>query len=385
MLVNASRALPAFALLTLGGLLPHAASAQSPPPVAGAGIEYQSFRFRTPEAAGIERLSLLTTPFAIRLPLYRQSRLELRGTYARGSLERGDGTEAISLAAFTDTQLRLTVPLVGADVVTLGAILSLPTGQATLTGEEALLAGAVAADLLPFAVSHWGSGGGAGVSVGVHRALGAVDLRVDGSYFAAREFEPFVRDTFVYRPGDQLYLNASATYAISSSSTAELQVSAQHYGEDESGGSNLYQSGARYQAIGSYAFSVRERSSGILYVGLQHREEGSYLFDQFPTIPTDGLGETPSQNLFMAGLGARLSRGRNVWIPSVDARLLRRDDGIGQGHLSGVGIALERRLGHLTLVPSARARFGYLLVREDTDTGLYGADLGLSMRWGGLR
>lgn len=379
--------LTALALTVLSAdlLSPNAVAAQSSPWGSGTGIGYQTFRFDNPAAVQIKNLSLLVAPFAVRTPLYGASSFEMNGGYAWGSLDRGDGTDEITLSGFTDTDLRVTVPVLGADFVSVSGILSLPTGHATLTRDEAELAGAFAADLLPFRISNWGSGGGIGAGVGISRSIAGFGFRFNGAYIAAREFEPFMQDTFVYRPGNQLRLDASVSHAVGSAGIAELQLSAQQYGEDEGGGRNLYQSGDRYQATTSYAFSLGQQSSGIVYTGVQHRSEGTYLFNPFQGTPGGNLDDTPAQNLFLAGAGARVPLGRSVLIPSVDTRLLRRENGVGQGHITGFGAAVERPFGRITLVPSARARFGHVLVRQETESDVRGADLSLTIRFGGSR
>jgi hypothetical protein len=65
-------------------------------------------------------------------------------------------------------------------------------------------------------------------------------------------------------------------------------------------------------------------------------------------------------------------------LPSADLRVFRREDGIGQGYVAGFGTALE--IG--SIVPSIRGRIGNLILNDQSSTTLYGAEAGLSIRFG---
>jgi hypothetical protein len=67
-------------------------------------------------------------------------------------------------------------------------------------------------------------------------------------------------------------------------------------------------------------------------------------------------------------------------MPSVDARIFRSDDGVGQGYLSGLGASAEIPLAAAVLIPSVRARFGTLVMLEDEESGISGFELGLTIR-----
>ena len=104
----------------------------------------------------------------------------------------------------------------GADISLL-ADLRLPDGEAAFNDRELrhmvdvqfvfgrlMLAGVVAAELLPFAVTNWGSGGSAGGDLALAFQGGGWGLGISGGYRAASEYEPYVGETFAYRPGNQL-------------------------------------------------------------------------------------------------------------------------------------------------------------------------------------
>ncbi|HEX2091083.1 MAG TPA: hypothetical protein VHG28_01730 [Longimicrobiaceae bacterium] len=374
------RSLPSSIVLAccgVTGILPvSAASAQSAVPAwtAGAGAVHEIYRFGDPEAAGIEQVSLTTLPFAVRTPLSHGVRLELSGAFARAALTRADGSRS-TLSGLTDTELRVLLPI-ARDQVTLGAVLVLPTGSATQSGEEAEVASVVASDLLPFRISNWGSGGGAGVNLAVARPVGYFGVGLNAGYRATREFEPLRDDELTYRPGNEAYLRLAVDRSFGRARKATLQVSAQRFADDELDGRNLYRAGNRYQVIGSYAFPGGSRSGAVVYGGVLRRENGTSL---------DGLQRYPSQNLLLLGGGMRMPLGRGALLPSVDARVFRSSDGVGQGYVAGAGGSAEWPLGSATLVPSARLRLGRVLVADDVETGLAGVDLGFTIRFGESR
>lgn len=132
---------------------------------AAGGAIVQSYSFDDPEAAGLSEYRLLTAPFAVAIPLGGRVSLMAGGAWAKGEATGSDGATA-TLEGLTDTEVGLALAL-GPDrfVVTAGA--ALPTGKSTHTLTEAAVAGVVAAELLPFAITTWGSGGGAGGDLAV--------------------------------------------------------------------------------------------------------------------------------------------------------------------------------------------------------------------------
>jgi hypothetical protein len=338
----------------------------------GGGVGYEVYNFGSAASVGIESLSLLTTPFAARSGLFGASSLTVSGSFAAGTLTRADGSST-TISGLTDTNVQVDMP-VGRDAVVLTAIVALPTGKATQTLEEAEAAGAFAADLLPFRVSNWGTGGRIGLATSFVHTAGDFGLGLSVGYSVAGEFELLEEDERAYRPGNEIRIRAAVDRTIGRSGKAALQVTAYRFGTDELGGQNLYQSGNRYSAIGSYAFAAGQGSNGILYTGLMHRANGTFL---------DVSQDAPSQDLILAGGGLRLPVGTVRLLPSVDARVFRSADGAGQGYATSVGASAEMPAGTLTVVPSLRGRFGNVIVREGQESGFTGADVGLMIRFGG--
>ncbi len=368
---------PALAL----ALLPWAtaAAAQTPVPQpqvalgAAAAPGFELYRFTDASQTGIDRVSLLTLPFELRTPLYGPASLAISGAYARGELTTVGGIRTV-LSGLTDTQVALSIGI-KPDVATVTAVALIPTGKSDMTANQAVLAGVVASELLPFRISNWGSGGGGGLSTALAHSFGAIGLGGSVAYLVTRQYDLATPGAFAYRPGNQLRARLALDAATGRAGKASLQLTYLHSGDDRFSGKNVFRAGDRLQALGSYAFAAGARTSGILYAGVLHRALGSYVVQ---------LGATPaSQNLVLAGGGARMPIGGAVFLPSVDVRVLRRADGNGDGEIVGLGGSLELPLGASTLVPSVRARLGRVLLDPTSESGFGGLDVGLGVRFGG--
>jgi hypothetical protein len=362
------------ALLVTGAA--SAVQAQAPALQAAAGVTLQSYTFSAPGDVGIDRVSLLTIPLAAQLRPIRQVELHVGAAWARGELTR-EGGAASTLSGITDTELRLTFAT-PRDRVRITAVALLPTGQTELTAEEMDVAGTIAADLLPFAIANWGTGGGIGMSAATALPLGAATtLGFAGGYVVARRYEPVSATRFAYRPGNQLHVRAALDHSIGTSAKAALQFTWQQYGTDEAAGSNLYQAGDRMQVVGSYAFAAGARASGIAFAGYLRRGQGRY---------TDVVRVTPVQDLVYGGLGMRLPAAGVVLTPLADVRVVGRADGRDQGYTLSVGTGAEVGLGgSLLLVPSVRGRFGNLNVVDGVESRFTGFEVGATIRTRGAR
>jgi len=363
------------ALLTVLVLAPALAVAQSPSATGGGGAVFEVYRFNDPGAAGLEQLSLLTIPVAVSAALAPGVGLDVVGTFARGSLRHADGSESV-LTGLTDTQVALNATVLPG-LFTVGVIGFLPTGKQKQTESEAEVAGAISADLLPFRISNWGTGGGLGLSGSVTHSTGQVGVGVSASYVLGREFDLFASD-FAYRPGNQLVVRAALDAVVAPASKLAVQLALQHASEDRVNGSNMFRPGSRVLGMVSYDFPAGAAGSAIVYGGVYHRSAGTYLLESALSAP--------SENLMLAGGGLRLPLAGVVLQPSVDLRVLRRGDGTDQGFGLGAGTSLEwKRASGVTWVPLVRARFGNVLVREGVESTYTGIDAGLLIRFGGAR
>jgi hypothetical protein len=337
---------------------------------AATGASFERYRFDNADATTVRSIALLAFPFGADASLIGPLSLQLRGAFAQGTLTRSDDTKA-TLAGLTDTEVRLVARFAQGRLSLIG-LASVPTGAATQSASEAEVASVVAADLLPFRIAYWGAGGGAGFGTAWRADFGGLRMHAGASYLFAREFEPLATDRFGYRPGNQASANLGVEQEIGTSGRLGLQLSVQRYQDDALDGERLYRPGDRMQAMGSFALLLGDASSAILYAGAMHRGEGSALH----ALSQDG----PAQTLMLAGGGMRLAVGNATLLPSVDSRIFRSEDGVGQGWLGGAGMAVEVSAGPFTLVPSARGRYGSIVVRQGRESGISGVDLALTAR-----
>jgi len=362
--------------LVAGGLLanlivaPCVARAQVTDPAAATGALFQSYTFKSADKVDLDKVSLLTVPISVRAVLGDRFDVTVNGAYASAKLTHANGQES-SLSGLTDTEIRLTYAL-RQDHIRLSAIALAPTGKEKLTADQLDVSGVIAADLLPFAISNWGTGGG----IGVNAALAipksdATSFGLSAGYAVARDFEPLDATTFAYRPGNQLQLHAAADHTIGSSMKGSLQLTYLHYSQDQADGANLYQAGDRLQGVGSLAFTAGTNSAGIVYAGYLRRQRGKY---------TDVVVVTPSQDLVYTGIGFRHPLGGDVLVPSVDVRVLGNEAGVEQGNTVTAGTGLELGVGPTTLVPAVRVRFGRLTVRSGQESAFTGLEFGLTLR-----
>jgi len=348
----------------------------------GAGAVIQSYRFDDAGAAGLNTIQLITSPFAIAAPIGSTFSLNVSGAYARGTAT-GPGGEQVTLEGLTDTYVGWNAR-VGLDWLVVSAGATLPTGKNELTLAESLIAGVVAAELLPFAVKTWGSGGSVGGTVAAVTQAGGWGIGLVGGYSVASEYEPLRDQTLAYRPGDQLQLRVALDRDVGASGTLSVLLGFQDFGNDEVSGSELFRSGKRFEGTLSYAFAVGLRSSALVYGGVKHRAHGSLLQQ------TSAIGratDSPSQQLFTAGTNVRFPIGRrSVLLPNAEIRVFRAEDGASQGWLTSVGTTYDVRVAgsnsgrRLMLAPTAQFRIGHVIVQQGVETGLIGWEAGVALR-----
>lgn len=367
--------------LALVGLTPSWAVSPVRAQSVGAGVHVQSYSFVDPTIAGVESVRLFVVPFAAAVDFGRAS-LGVSGAYASGSATGPSGVEA-SLSGPTDTDLVLTYRP-GPDWLLVSASSALPTGEASLDTEGSFVAAFISADLLPFEIDSWGSGGDVGGDVAVATQVGAWGVGVSAGYRLARKYEPVPELPFSYKPGNQLQLRVALDRNVSQTSTLSLLLGLQHFSDDELAGTNLFKSGTRLQAMASYAFPLGLRSSALVFGGLNHRANGALLTDG---AALSGATDSPSQQLFMAGANLRFPLGRgSAILPRAELFVFRAEDGASQGWVGSLGPALDLRIsGNTTtrqffLTPSLVLKTGNVIVQEGSESGFSGWEAGITLR-----
>jgi hypothetical protein len=347
----------------------------------GVGPSIQTYTFDDPQAAGLETFRLITVPWAASVPVGGGVTVTAGGAWASGRAT-GEGGQEATLSGLTDTDVNVELQL--GDWLVVGADASIGTGKSSLSLEESLVAGVIAADLLPFSVGTWGSGGRLGGSVAVAGQAGSWGLGLAGSYRVSSEFEPLPGQPLTYNPGDEVQLRAALDRNVGASSTFSLVLGWQSFSDDQALGANLFRSGNRIQGLASLAFPLGLRSSALVYGGVNHRSRGTLLLDE---SVLSGAGDSPSQQLFLAGTNLRVPLGRRAaLLPAVETRVFRAEDGASQGWLTSGGASLDFRVvgnssgRRLVLSPSGALRLGKVIVEQGAETGLFGWEAGLVVR-----
>ena len=363
-----------LAAAPLALLFASGAAAQRPM-AAGTGVYFETYSFGDAAAAGFKRVSLITIPLAAEIRATSWARLGVSSAFATGTAVSSDDTES-TVSGLTDTSLQLTLPL-KQDQFAIALAVTLPTGKSTYTTDEAQVAGVIAADLLPFRISNWGSGGSIDLSSQVARSFGGLNLGARVGFQAGQEFDLVEDGSFAYRPGNQIYGRLAADGSMGDSRLA-AQITVHTFGDDQVNSQNLYKSGNRLQGILSYSAPAGRTGRLQAFVGALQRQHGTFI---------DGSEDTPAQTLFFLGTGLRRPFGRGIIMPALDLRLHRSSDGEGQGYIGGAGATLELPLagGKALLLPSITARFGRLIVRDGVESGITGFDVGAGLRFGGIR
>lgn len=373
----------AFALLAGASRL---TLAQNPATGAAAAVHYESYGFASPATVGAKSVSLITLPFAARVVVAPALRVEAAGAMARGTVVDQTGSGS-TLSGLTDTELRATLTLQRErSSLALAALALVPSGHARLAPAEAIVAGAIASDLLPFHISNWGSGGGGALEVSAVQAMEYGSFGVAASYRIAGSFQPLDGLDARYRPGGELRFRLGLERTLERDRTLALQLSYSSYGEDRWNGGGLLHSGQRMLALGSYALPVGN-AVGTAYGGVLYRSGGALVDAVLRAGVLSSMVAPPSETLLLLGSSARIPWHRRLLVPGVDFRLLRRADGTGQGLLFGIGGSAELPAGDggVRIVPSARLRAGKLLVTQGAESAVRGFEVGLGLSFGGAR
>ncbi len=363
--------LAAGAAALLAAAAPEPAAAQFSSPEAGTGVRFHHIGFDDPSAASIDNVSLLTVPVAGRVEVGERVTVQLSGHWARGRLERPDGT-ASTVSGFTDATLSASLE-VGDGAATITAVGRLPTGRTGYETGELDVVGVVAADLFPFRISSWGTGGGLGLRASTARELGPVDATLSLGYFRSGQFDLLEERLVDYRPGDRLSARAGLTAPVGEAGQIGLQGGFRWFGDDERRDQAIFESGNRYDVLGTYSFPVGE-DAGFLYGGYQRRSEGRRLELQEATA---------AQDLLLAGAGLRMRTGGILLRPEVDARVVQREDDRSEGWGIRVGGRAEVPMGGTTVLPLLRGHLGNAGIRPGEESDFLGVEVGASVRLGG--
>jgi hypothetical protein len=164
-------------------------------------------------------------------------------------------------------------------------------------------------------------------------------------------------------------------------------VGVQRFTSDSYGGEDVYQAGIRLEGGVSLAFPLGPRESGLVYGGIYAAGAGTARREmQFL-----GTLDNPARSVSNAGLELSVQRGRVEVLPAAEVRLIRSEDGLGQGWSGSLGARARYRVfglawGAKTLIePAISFSMGRLVPSEGAASGVTGLSAGLTLRWEGGR
>ena len=375
------RAPGVLALILAAGLATPAPAQQS----VGVGVEYQGFTFE--EGLGASAAQLLLFPVAVRLPAGSLT-FDVYAAWAQGKVERED--VSYTLQGPVDTRVKASWQATPWALLSVGA--SLPTGNSTHDGEEAVVASVLAMDLLGFREATWGTGAQITTSLATAMRAGGWGIGIAGAYAVNNEFEPSAEMDLRYQPGNEARVRIGLDRNIGTNTfTAGLtfMTFAADEAEDPTNRFNIFQAGNRFRLDATYAF----RGGGgvwTLYAADLWREHG----DLTPIITNDVgaiVGDTsivmPSQNLIVAGMIGAVALGSKTFRPQVDFKLQDREEvdgkNEGSGWLLSAGGDLPLRLfGSWDFFPKAQVTIGAVKDATGTSRQVTAAEFSGTIRWG---
>jgi len=329
----------------------------------GTGVDYLGYSFE--DGLGAEAAQLFMVPVALRVPVTDGLDLDLFSAWADGRIEQGG--ETFTLSGPVDTNVKASYQATPWAHVAVGV--SVPTGDGTHDGQEAIVASVLSTDLLGFRESTWGTGLAVTSSVGLARQVGGFGVGVAAAYAMRGEFEPSEGVNLTYQPGnearirvglDRNFDNSTLTFGGTFVSYAEDQVT-----DDFAPDRNLFQAGNRIRVDASYAFRA---GAGVwtIYAADLIRENGDLrvdIVDETSTPVDSTFVQTATQNLLMGGVIGTVGLGGGyVFRPHVDFKYQIREEAdgadAGSGWILAAGGDIPIRLVGSDFFPKARVYFG---------------------------
>ena len=327
-------------------------------------------QFYSYDIHGSEKVSEMSVPFFVFVPVTSQFSLDVGTAYASVTLDRtsGSSTTTSSLSGLTDTQLRGNYSIRG-DLVVITAGLNLPTGSSTITPAEIDAATRMGSDFLNFPISGFGSGLSMTGGVGLAYPVGAWNLGLGGSVRQGTQYTPFrdAADSAVkYTPGAEFRIRAGIDHPHGTGRVS-LGFIYSKYGDDKANAAT-YNTGDRF--IGQLAMT-NALSSQVDYSFVawnMYRTTGTLI---------DG-SVSPSSNMTNALIGLAFGNGGVSVQPSLETRVVVGQELVKTNALATAGLRLVINRGPWTIVPGG----GYTVGHMDQGS-LTGIRASLAVRLGG--
>jgi hypothetical protein len=310
-----------------------------------AGVEYYGVSF----GAGIGTKSVreLVVPLGVMFPIGRRLTIDA-GTYVVSAERTDEANASATINGLTDLVVR-GAWRVRPDVFTLTVAVNVPTGQATLDGDQLLVAGAVATDLIPFPVTSFGSGFNVTTGAAVAVPVAGWALGLAGSYRYNGDYEPLADTSVALQPGAEYRVRIGADRLVGQGRLA-LGVTFSTFSRDEFGADQL--SGGQ-RLISQASLSLPIGNSTLAFYG----------WDVLRNSDSSDVALQQKQNTIALGTLVTLPLARGTLRPSVEVRkawagVTTLEDA---GTQVGLGLRYQRSLSRrFTVLPGFRFDFGSL-------------------------
>jgi hypothetical protein len=180
------------------------AEAQGSAGVHTAGI-YESYSFD--EGSALDRLTEVTIPLGVGIPLGRWGSLALSSVWVNVELEVAGDAASETLRGIVDTDVRLSVNVLPGRLMLLaGGVI--PTGIETVDASDLGILAAIASDVIGLATNELGAGGSAGFGFAGAVPVGQLALGISSTVNTNFAYQPVSDTTARLRPGNELRVRA---------------------------------------------------------------------------------------------------------------------------------------------------------------------------------
>jgi len=337
-------------------------------PRALAGAEYYGVSFGS--GLGTKSLHELVVPLGFTVPVGRRVILDAGAFYVNAQRKDEAGGSG-TVNGLTDVTLRGAWQI-RPDVLALTVAVNVPTGQRKLSGDQFLVASAVATDLIPFPVTSFGTSASVTTSLAYAVPVGPWALGIAGGYRYNGSYQPLADTAENLKPGGEMRLRVGADRLVGQGRLT-LGVTFSTFSRDEFGADRLG-AGRRYISQASWNFPIGN-SSVAFYAWDVHRANDAFGPD---SVRTPKL----TVNTLAVGAIAGLRVGRDLLRPSVELRHAWQGTGkmAGAGTLVGLGLRYQWNAGgRFAVLPSVRADLGSIPGAAG-NVSLTGVSAGLSVR-----
>jgi hypothetical protein len=328
------------------------------------GFEYYTVSFDS--GIGTKTVREMVVPMGAVVQL--TSRLTLdAGTYFVSAERTDDAGASTTLSGLTDLIVRAGLQVVP-DAVALTLAVNLPTGTATLEGDQIFLAGAVATDLIPFPVTSFGAGMNVTTGVALAQPLGPWALGLAGSFRYNGSYEPVADTNLTLKPGAEYRVRVGVDRLIGQGRFA-VGVTYSTFSRDEFG-ADRFSPGQRLITQASWNLPVGNHTLAFYAWDIHRSVDSSAAFAAARKENTVALGAVG---------GFRI--GRHTLRPSLEMRQQFQGAtslaSAGSQYSAGVRLALTA--GRFIVAPGVRVDLG--TVKDPAgDIGYSGVSAGLSVR-----